>query len=224
MEMSRIAKISLGAVVSGALILAPMSASYAGSRKHRGGGGDHNYSRSHDGGSSYRSGSRSGRNYGNRSGRHASNHRSNRSSHRSGYRSSYNYNYYPYYSYSRPYAYGYPHYSYSYYGGGNDAALLALGLGLGYVISEGVRSSQDSRAASNQYYPPADGAWTQGTQAANYVEREGYSEDDGYDAVCLETKPYEQYIVIDGEEILAEGIACLQENGSWDLKGINLPY
>lgn len=193
MEISKLLRSGLGALLCSALIFAPIADSYAGNKKHRRNvsyGSGYNYGGTHYGGTRY--------GY-------------------AGYGSRYGYN--------QRYGYrGYGHSRHhSSHGGTSDAALVVLGAGLGYLLSEGIRGSRETRTYTNTYYVPQDRSWTGGAQQTNRQETGTYQGTDEYDQVCLETKTYEQVIYIDGEEILAEGTACLQVDGSWDLKGISLP-
>ena len=44
----------------------------------------------------------------------------------------------------------------------------------------------------------------------------------GIDSRCLQEREYQTTIIIDGEQLPAWGIVCLQPDGTWQRRGINL--
>jgi uncharacterized membrane protein len=108
--------------------------------------------------------------------------------------------------------YYYPSYTYGgyYYGGhhghggkaGAYAGLAILGATLGYVLH---KSSKDnySGGSSGGYYAPRPQSYAP-AQQSNF----DFSQ-------CRETRDYETTIIVDGQQQLAYGTACLMADGSW---------
>lgn len=148
------------------------------------------------------------------------NHHNYNRGHRSHYRghSSYNYGH----SYNRHYRYSYyPSFYYGgYYGGhyrynhgyhsnvGTYASLAALGLALGFIIHKSSKDKyQDDGTSQQQNYVPR-----QPYQGGNSSPQTG----GGFDfSQCRDTRDYETTILIDGQEQVAYGTACMIEDGSW---------
>lgn len=117
-------------------------------------------------------------------------------------RSHYSYSYYPSYYYGGYYG---GHYNYRYGHHSNVAtyaSLALLGATLGLIIhkSSKDRYRNDGYATQQNYAPPP----------------QNQGGDGGFDfSQCRDTRDYETTILVDGQEQLAYGTACLLENGSW---------
>ena len=85
---------------------------------------------------------------------------------------------------------------------GEIALGLLAGVLLGYALlnHHGHRARPDARPVTGQIYRPVPAA----------------------DSSCLQEREYHTTIIIDGEAVPAWGIACLQTDGSWQRRGINL--
>ncbi len=116
----------------------------------------------------------------------------------------YSYNYYPSYYYGGYYYGG--HHGHHGHGGkaGAYAGLAILGATLGYVLHKSSRDNYNGRPSGRYYAPPPRPQSYAPTQQSNF----DFSQ-------CRETRGYETTIIVDGQEQLAYGTACLMADGSW---------
>ncbi len=144
-------------------------------------------------------------------------HKRHHSGHQSGkYYSSHNYSkHYGSHHYKRNYShYYYPSYTYGgyYYGGhhgrggkaGAYAGLAILGATLGYVLHKSSRDNYNRGKSGGYYAPPPRPQNYAPTQQSNF----DFSQ-------CRETRDYETTIIVDGQQQLAYGTACLMADGNW---------
>ena len=115
------------------------------------------------------------------------------------------------YGYNHGYHGAYGHHGYGHHGShlgfyGHADGELALGLLAGALLTyaitshHGYRTHQTPRPSAAKVSPPLPKV----------------------DSSCLQEREYHTTIVIDGEELPAWGIACLQADESWRRNGINL--
>ena len=83
---------------------------------------------------------------------------------------------------------------------------LALGLLAGALLTYAITSHHGDR----NHQPPRPSAARVSPPPAKV------------DSSCLQEREYHTIIVIDGKEVPAWGVACLQADGSWRRNGINL--
>ena len=133
----------------------------------------------------------------------------------------------PVYGGVQAYGYGYQHnhgfhHEYGYHGGygqhgyshhgshlglhGHAEGELAVGLLAGALIAYAITSRQ----TLSHRQPGAPSA----TLIAPHQAEMDHS--------CLQQREYHTTIIIDGEEVRAWGVACLQPNGAWQRRGLNL--
>ncbi|MCH8347674.1 MAG: hypothetical protein IH901_04160 [Proteobacteria bacterium] len=119
----------------------------------------------------------------------------------------YSHTYYPSYTYGGPYYSGY------YYGGhyghgskaGAYAGLAILGATLGYMLHKSSKNNYRGGRSGGYYAPPPQ-------QPQSYAPAQQGSFDFSQ---CRETRDYETTIIVDGQEQLAHGTACLRADGNW---------
>ncbi|MCH7630284.1 MAG: hypothetical protein IIC07_00120 [Proteobacteria bacterium] len=114
----------------------------------------------------------------------------------------YSHNYYPSYTYGGYYYGG--HYG---HGGkaGAYAGLAILGATLGYMLHKSSKDKYRGGRPGGYYAPPPQQPQSYApTQQGNF----DFSQ-------CRETRDYETTIIVDGQEQLAYGTACLRADGNW---------
>ncbi len=132
------------------------------------------------------------------------------------------------------YGYGFGYHGYSHYGYGNHrrgyygghaygSGDVAVGLFVGALLGYAIASSYEPYAHRHPYreyrhYGPR----------YRYYERPPrvvYAEPDRAvtrSRKCLQEREYQTTITIDGQQVQAWGIACLQPDGSWKRPGLNI--
>ena len=124
------------------------------------------------------------------------------------YRRHHSYSYYPSFYYGGYYGGHYGNHRGHHSNVGTYASLAALGLALGFIIHKSSKNRYQDDGTSRQQ---------------NYVPRQPYQGGNsspqpqgGFDfSQCRDTRDYETTILIDGQEQVAYGTACMIEDGSW---------
>ncbi len=124
------------------------------------------------------------------------------------YRRHHSYSYYPSFYYGGYYGGHYRNHRGHHSNAGTYASLALLGATLGFIIHKSSKNRYQDDGYSRQQ---------------NYVPRQPYQggnsspqSQGGFDfSQCRDTRDYETTILIDGQEQVAYGTACMIEDGSW---------